>query len=306
MQSTPKEKYLQIDEKTILVNSPAKINLSLLVAGKRPDGYHELETIMAKVSLYDQLIFKKLDTQTNQCSLQCSGKYKLETDKNNLVSRAYHAFIDTLPPGSKPCPVAVELKKNIPIGAGLGGGSSNAAMTIWALNQLFQTNLQNNQLIDIAAAVGSDTAFFLGPKIAICTGRGEKIKKISNFSHFAALLIMPNISVSTKRVYDNYKHDQNRYNSLRKKILHLLTKNNIDLIDQICANMLAESCFQLNKNLASLKSRIEALGIDSPCLTGSGSAMFVLANEERDLKRYQSIIEKNIGCESVIVYCNRW
>ena len=286
----------------LLVLAPAKINLSLLIAGKRPDGFHEIETVMAKVDLYDEILFET--TEKDGIELVCKGKYTVPHGKANLIYRACEMLYAKR--GIRGG-VRVTVTKNIPVGAGLGGGSSDAAAAIIGLNRFAQMGFSETEIQDLAGLLGSDVPFFLGGPLAFCSGRGEKIKKIEENFYFCALLVLPNVSVSTKRVYENYVHDCTLYKELKSKTNSLIMKKNIDSLGKMCANMLERSCFGLHSELADLKSRIESLGAGGVCLSGSGGAMYVLTAgaDENDARRYQAML-KSIGCESVIVHNNRW
>ena len=144
--------------------------------------------------------------------------------------------------------------------------------------------------------------------LAFCTGKGEKIKKLGKNFNFLVLLIFPDVSVSTKRVYANYKHDSALYKRLKIPINSYLQKNRIDLASKMCANMLEASCFSLYKELAELKAKVESLGVGPLCLSGSGSAMFFIMNsgDEERVREYQCGLEEKIGCKSVIVSNNEW
>jgi len=160
----------------------------------------------------------------------------------------------------------------------------------------------------MAAALGSDVAFFLDGPLAFCTGKGEKNKKLDEIFDFLALLILPNVSVSTKRIYANYTHNSALYEKLNTRINALLQKNRIDLVSKMCTNMLQISCFSLYKELAELKAKIESLGIAPCCLSGSGSAMFCIMEGKAEVRaeEYQRKLEEKIGCKSVIVSNNKW
>ncbi len=293
------EQFTSIDNK-LLVRAPAKINLSLLIAGKRPDGFHEIETVMAKVDLYDELLFEKADQPG--IALACDGKYKVTADKDNLVYKAAEIICESA--NIKPN-IKITVTKNIPIGAGLGGGSSDAAATLLGLNKFLNMNLSDEKLHTLAASLGSDMNFFLGSPLAFCTGRGEKIEKIEKIFPFKAILFVPNVTVSTKEVYVNYKHDADLYESLSKALNGLIREKNVDLLAGMCANMLADSCFDLHHELADLKSRVEGLGIPNVVLSGSGSTMYCLLTGEENLERYQAAI-RSVGCGCVVVNNNRW
>ena len=160
----------------------------------------------------------------------------------------------------------------------------------------------------MAAALGSDVAFFLGGPMAFCTGKGEKVQKIDKKFDFLALLMLPAISVSTKKVYENYRHDNDLYKRLKQQINDHIQKNRIDLAAKLCANMLESSCFGLNKELAEMKVKIEKLNIGPCCLSGSGSAFYCILKDgdESIAIENKHLIEEKIGCNCVIVSNNRW
>lgn len=290
-------------EKGLLVRAPAKINLTLLIAGKRPDGFHEIETIMAKVNWYDEIFIEK--AETGGIELVCKGHYWAPEGSDNLVYKAADMFLENI--GLKE-PVKITLTKNIPAGTGLGSASSDAAATLIGLNDFFKTGLAIESLSKMAAALGSDVAFFLNGPLAFCMGKGEKIKKITKIFNFLALLILPSISVSTKKVYENYRHDKILYEHLKMQINEKIQKNRIDLALKVCANMLESACFGLNKELAEIKEKVNNLNIGHCCLSGSGSAFFCVleSGDESIAKEYQGIIEETIGCKCTIVSNNRW
>ena len=290
-------------EDGLLIMAPAKINLSLLIAGKRPDGFHEIETIMAKVNWYDEILIQK--SNSTGIELICKGKYWAPEGRENLVFRAAEMLMENC--GMKKN-IKITLTKNIPAGTGLGSASSDAAATLIGLNKYLQAGLDDLRLSEMAAGLGSDVAFFLNGPLALCTGKGEKIQKIDKIFDFLALLILPDISVSTKKVYEHYKHDEKLYKDLKNKIIYYIQKNRIDLAAKVCANMLESSCFGLNKELAELKGRIESLNIGLCCLSGSGSALYCIyvRGNISKVEKNQRIIEDNIGCKSLIVSSNRW
>ncbi|MBN1818459.1 MAG: 4-(cytidine 5'-diphospho)-2-C-methyl-D-erythritol kinase [Sedimentisphaerales bacterium] len=285
-----------------MARAPAKINLSLLIAGKRPDGYHEIDTIMAKIDLFDELVLEPAGH--GGLELICSGQYKVDSGSDNLTAKAYRILCDSI---GRSLDVRITLTKNIPIGAGLGGGSSDAATTLLGLNRLFELGLDRQTLSKLAARLGSDVVFFLGGPLALCRGRGEIIKEILSDFLFRAILILPDVSVSTKMVYENYIHSEAMYERRSSQINALLAKKKIDSVAQLCTNMLETSCFALHGELATLKSRIASLGFGPVCLSGSGSAMFCLPiGTTENIEHCRSILQERIGCRSVIVNNIRW
>ncbi len=286
----------------LLVRAPAKINLSLLVVGKRPDGFHEIETIMAKVNFYDEILIEK----TNEAGIEliCKGPLQAPKGKDNLVYKAADMLLENRGQSSN---IRITLTKNIPAGSGLGSASSDAAATLIGLNKFLNLGLSMVQLADFAAKLGSDVAFFLDGPLAFCTSRGEKIKKLGQDFSFSALLILPDISVPTQKVYANYTHEPALYKRLSGQINGLIEKNRIDLVTKICANMLGKSCLSLYEQLAELKAKGESLGMEPLCLTGSGSAMFWIfqKKDEKKADEYRRKLEE-ISCKSIIVRSTRW
>ncbi|MGA2916575.1 MAG: 4-(cytidine 5'-diphospho)-2-C-methyl-D-erythritol kinase [Sedimentisphaerales bacterium] len=286
----------------LLARAPAKINLYLLIADKRPDGFHNLDTLMAKVSFYDELLFEV--DKTEGIELVCDGLWS-PAGKDNLVYKACDIFYKTI--DKKPS-VKINLTKNIPAGSGLGGASSDAATALLALNKLYREPVGENTLFSMTARLGSDVPFFLNGPQAICTGRGEKISKLDKISSFLALVVLPNISVSTKKVYDNYKVDLGLFNSLKEQVKPLFLKNRVDLITKLCANMLAKTCFALNNELAILKAKIENICRLPVLLSGSGSTLFVIFDNTDYLKAefMHQKIKDALKCNSIIVFNNQW
>ncbi len=287
----------------LLVRAPAKINLSLLVAGKRPDGFHELETIMAKVTWYDEILIEP--GQKAGIELICSGPQWAPAGEENLIYQAAKILLKNMGDSAD---IKITLTKNIPAGSGLGSASSDAAATLLGLNKYLDLKIPDQQLAELAAMLGSDVAFFLNGPLAFCTGKGEKIKKIEKIFNFTALLILPDVSVSTKKVYANYQHNKPLYEKLSDQINNHIQKNNIDLIVKMCANMLAVSSFSLVEGLTELKAKIESLGIGPCCLSGSGTGMFYVieSGDEERARKYKHELEENVDCKNVIVSSNRW
>ena len=287
----------------MLVRAPAKLNLSLLVAGKRPDGFHEIETVMAKVDWYDEIRIEP--GQTTAIEFRCEGPRWAPPDQTNLV---YRAADQILRETGQTRGVRLTLVKNIPAGSGLGSASSDAAATLLGLNRHLNLGLSQSRLVEMAARLGSDVAFFLNGPLAYCTGRGEKIAELAGNFSFTALLILSDVNSSTKEVYANYRHDPALYDLLHAQIAALLDKNRIDSVAQMGANMLQRSCFQLYEELGERKEAIESLDAGPVCLSGSGSTMFILF-DRREAERMEAVREaltKQTGGGSIVVRNNRW
>ncbi len=287
----------------VRVLAPAKINLSLLVAGKRPDGYHEIETIMAKINLYDELL---IEPGTREgIELICEGDEWAPSGKENLVYSACERLLET---AGREADIKITLHKAIPAGAGLASASTDAAAALIGVNKLLELGLDGAKLHNLAAELGSDVAFFLGGPLAFCTGRGEKILQIEENYAFTAVLLLPKISCSTEKVYANYKHESECFRYFKSEIDTLLDKNRIDLVTSMCANMLESTCFGLYRELEELKAKVESLGIEPLFLSGSGSAMYHImeTSEGGVVGEYAHLIERQIGCRCITITNNRW
>ncbi|MHC4734827.1 MAG: 4-(cytidine 5'-diphospho)-2-C-methyl-D-erythritol kinase [Planctomycetota bacterium] len=284
-----KEQFETVKE-GLLVRAPAKINLSLLVAGERPDGFHELETVMAKVNFYDEILIEP--GVKAGIELICKGR------ACEMLLNSSGQFAD----------IKITLTKNIPAGSGLGSASSDAAATLLGLNKYMEFGLGKRKLAKLAEQLGSDVAFFLDGPLAFCTGKGEKIKKLAKKFNFLALLILPDVSVSTKKVYANYRHNASVYEQLSAGINSYVREKRFDLVLEMCANMLQTSSFSIYRELAELKARIESLGVGPLCLSGSGSAMFYIMDSkgEKRASETRRKLEERIGCNSIMVSNNRW
>jgi 4-diphosphocytidyl-2-C-methyl-D-erythritol kinase len=297
-----KEQYETVKE-GLLVRAPAKINLSLLVAGKRPDGFHDIETVMAKVNFYDEILIEP--GEKAGVELVCKGPSWAPEGKDNLVYQAAKLLLNCCGVWTD---IKITLTKNVPAGSGLGSASSDAAATLIGIDKYMEFGLGNRELAKVAKQLGSDVPFFLDGPLAFCTGKGEKIRKLAKKFNFLALLILSDVSVSTKKVYANYRHNAAVYEQLSARINNYVQEKRIDLVSEMCANMLQTSSFSLYRELAELKARIESLGIGPLCLSGSGSALFFIidSKEEKRASETRRKLKERIGCNSIIVSNNRW
>src|SRR5213078_218500 len=181
------------------VLAPAKINLSLKILGRRSDGFHEIETLIAPITLCDQLEIGTSNS-SNGIRFSCDDP-SVPAGDNNLIVRAAKAFFAATK--LKPA-VSIELNKRIPHGAGLGGGSSDAASTLLALNELFETKLPREALAKMAEAIGSDVPFFIFKSAAMCKGRGELVTPAKLRKEFSILLLKPEFGVSAAWAYQRW------------------------------------------------------------------------------------------------------
>jgi 4-diphosphocytidyl-2-C-methyl-D-erythritol kinase len=187
----------------LVLSSPAKVNLYLEILGKRADGFHQIETLMALLGLADEMRF---ELRERDVTLECDVP-QVPLDETNLAVRA--ARLLQRRQAGRNRGVHIAIRKRIPIGGGMGGGSSNAATTLRALNELWELNLSSSELHALAAELGSDVPFFLGPNLAVCRGRGEIIepldfKQSNTWAGLGIVLINPGFGVSTSWAYGAY------------------------------------------------------------------------------------------------------
>jgi 4-diphosphocytidyl-2-C-methyl-D-erythritol kinase len=184
--------------------APAKINLYLHILGRRPDGFHELETLMAPITLGDTLDIDLIPSGAGGIEFTCSDP-GLSDAKDNLATRAARIFLEEFKLATG---VRIHLEKIVPVGAGLGGGSSDAATVLLALRELTRTDCDNTKLAQLAARLGSDIPFFIHRTTAVCRGRGEIIEPIRLQENYQGLLVHPGFGVPTPWAYKTYA--QNR------------------------------------------------------------------------------------------------
>ncbi len=255
----------------------AKINLALEV-GKEVDGYHEVRNYMIPISLYDELFFQKSNINKLECEVNIA---------NNICLRAVELFQEhfKITQGVK-----ITLKKNIPIMAGLAGGSTDAAATLRGLNRLFGVNASTEELYELACRLGSDVPFFLYNKGAMCTGRGEKIEvKDFAFKDVPILIIKPHFGLSTKEVYLNYEYDGIAKDALINKLYEALKDKDYYALDQAIFNDLEKVALGLSPELKAIFSKLEGLSY-TPHISGSGPSIFILNAKSKDLENIKAII----------------
>ena len=286
---------------TLEKDSPCKVNLLLNILGRRADGFHELETIMQPVNLCDRLSFMR---EGSAIQLTCSEP-TLPTDSGNLVHRAAAAFLQQagIQDG-----VRIHLEKNIPMAAGLGGGSGNAATTLLALNEMFGSPLTPLQLDAIAASLGSDIPFFLQDKPALAIGRGEKVTSLAAFPALrgaAFLLIHPGFGISTPWAYKELARFPSALNGTpgrAEKLVTLLNAADIAVAGAAFYNSLEAPALDKYPLLALYQEFLRANGAAAALMSGSGSTTFAIARSLSDAKEIEQRVLAKFGpCWTAVV-----
>jgi 4-diphosphocytidyl-2-C-methyl-D-erythritol kinase len=251
------------------VLAPAKINLWLRILGQRSDGFHEIETLVAPISLYDEI--KILTPGEKQAiEFRCDDP-SVPKEDDNLVVRAAKMFLEKT---SVRRAISIELKKKIPHGAGLGGGSSDAASTLLALNELFDTKLPRGALAKMAQMIGSDVPFFIFQSAAVCKGRGEMVSPTTLGEPLPLLLLKPEFSMATQSAYWRWR------DSHEIPGVSYAAQN---LADQTFVNDLERPVFEKFVFLAQLKMwLLKQPEVGAALMSGSGSACFAALRENTD------------------------
>lgn len=260
---------------TLEKSSPCKVNLLLNILGKRPDGFHDLETVFHPVNLCDQLSVARSGAGIQ---LTCSNP-ALPTDASNLVHRAAAKFLEAAKITDG---VRIHLEKRIPMAAGLGGGSGNAAVTLLGLNELFDQPLTETQLHAIAATLGSDVNFFLQSKPALASGRGEKIEPLDEFPALrdaCFFLVHPGFGISTPWAYRElarFPAAQKGQPGRAQRLVGLLRQNNLTAAGQEFYNSLEAPALEKYPVLKLYQEFFRVHGAAATLMSGSGSTTFAI------------------------------
>ncbi len=274
--------------RTLTLPAFAKINASLRVLSKRADGYHEIDTIFQTISLHDTLAMSVLDEP--HIILSCDDR-ALPTNDDNLVIRAAKSLQNRF--GSKGG-VRIRLQKRIPMQAGLGGGSSDAAVTLMALARLWELKVTQQDLLTISSELGADVAFFLHGGTARATGPGDKIEALSDASEKFLLILKPNASISTADAYTAL--DERSLTSRNSKII-LSTSEANRVFDRFAdlTNDFEAVAFDLQPEIRRAKAALLKAGANAALLAGSGSAVFGIFDSEDAQRRAIQAIELETG-----------
>ena len=264
--------------------TPAKINLGLHIHGKREDGFHELETIFQMVGLYDDV---ELELLHSGIKVECDTP-GVPTDHTNLAFKAALLLQKSYRVQGKG--VSIRLNKKIPFGAGLGGGSGNAAGVLMGLNRLWDLNIDREKLVKLAAELGSDVPFFLKSPCALGIGRGEQLKVLKPCSKFQVLLVFPGFPIATSWVYQNLRlkltKRPNNISILRKN----LSLSDIKSLGLNLYNDLEPVVIQRFPEVQIVKDELRAWGALGVLLSGSGSAVFgIFDDPEKARAAYEGL-----------------
>ena len=292
-----RRRHEELPDGGVLVRAPAKINLNLLVGPRRGDGFHSLDSLAVKVTLYDSLRLRRWND--GQIELNCEG-FDCGPHERNLALLAARELLARSGGGYG---ARIELVKHIAPGGGLGGGSSDAAAVLWGLNRLWSTGLTDAPLRELAAGIGSDVPLFLGPPAARMTGRGECLEAV-DIHDFTAVIFMPGLSCPTPEVYA--AHDCRPPRAGEQLKAELVSIRPPSAWRHRLRNDLLDAACEVCPELADLRDRLARATSVPVCLTGAGSAMFLLCDDTAEADAVMASLDPDIRRRCVVVSGNPW
>jgi 4-diphosphocytidyl-2-C-methyl-D-erythritol kinase len=285
----------------VKIRAPAKINLSLRVVGKRRDGYHLLDTIMVPVSLYDEIEIRKISAAGGKkvvdrlIKVTCDHPLVPRGDENI----AYKAALLLMRRAGSEQAVHVHIRKRIPVGAGLGGGSSDAAATLIGLNRLLKLRLSAAKLEKIARSVGADVPFFIRARPARARGIGERLQPIRKLTRFWVVIVYPGFAVSTAWVFKSFS------STLTKPPLNTSILSSLKSLEKLAGllhNDLESVTLKRYPRLRLIKARLLHEGAAGGLMSGSGSSVFGVFASQRQAARALRRLRKEEGNKAFLVH----
>ncbi|SFD01264.1 4-diphosphocytidyl-2-C-methyl-D-erythritol kinase [Bacillus sp. OV322] len=262
----------------LMEKAPAKINLALDVLNKRPDGYHEVEMIMTTVDLADRIELKEI--RHNEIEILSHNRF-VPDDQRNLAYQA--AFLLKERYGINKG-VSIAIEKNIPVAAGLAGGSSDAAATLRGLNKLWQLGLSLDELAELGAEIGSDVSFCVYGGTALAKGRGEKITHLPVPPKCWVILAKPTLGVSTADVYKRLQLSKMSHPDV-PGMISAIEENSYEKVCSGLGNVLESVTLPLYPEVANIKDQMKTFGADAVLMSGSGPTVFGLAEHDSRMQR---------------------
>jgi 4-diphosphocytidyl-2-C-methyl-D-erythritol kinase len=282
----------QLSPSEITVFAPAKINVILRILGRRPDGFHNLWSIMQTVALEDEVQIR-LRADRQDIQLRCDAT-QLTADQSNLV---YHAAHEVLARAQQSIGLDIELRKRIPMGAGLGGGSSDAAATIIGLNHLLRLEWSPTQMADVGQLLGSDVPFFLFAPSAFVAGRGETVRPVVVEGARWIVLVNPGFGVNTKWAYQELAATRTAVTPLSLAQREIDRQSRVSWAQLIAAaeNDFEAPVFGVHGDLREIKRSLQTHGAEIALLSGSGATVFgVFADEARARLAQSQFVSENM------------
>ena len=262
----------------------AKINLFLNVVSKRFDGYHDLEMVMAAIDLYDMITFKT--NSTDEIVITSNVEISKDPKKNIVYEIAMFLKEEfQIEQGA-----IIDIKKNIPIAAGLAGGSADAAATFRGLNKLWKLNLSLDEMAKLGENFGADIPFCIYNKLCIARGKGEELVFLKNKLKTPVLLVNPMIKISTKEVFSQVKKEEIKERKINDMASAIYNKNH-ELMARELHNSLESIAFEMEPKIREIKNQMIDLGLDGALMSGSGASVFGISRDKSKLKYVYEIVK---------------
>ena len=282
----------------VVIRAPAKVNLFLDVLGKRPDGYHDIATLMLAVRLFDTLVFEPHDDLRLECS-----RTDLTTGADNLIMKAARLLQEKT--GCKRG-ARMRLVKRIPLAAGLAGGSTDAAAALVGLNQLWQLGCNVRELAQWSGEIGSDIPFFFHTPAAWCTGRGEKVTDVFVHRPLDLVLVCPKVGLSTADVYKNVGALTGQQpEEGTPAICRALSAGDVGTVGKLLYNRLQPPAEKLCPQVAKWHERLKRCGAAGQLMSGSGSSLFALCENRTSAEALFEELRGEANQEQAMLYLVR-
>lgn len=254
------------------IKAYGKVNISLDVVGKREDGYHLLSMIMQNIDLYDEI-----EVEKQECGiiLECNKSY-VPVDNRNLAYKAAEIFKERydIVDGVK-----INIEKNIPVSAGLAGGSTDAAAVLKVMNKLFNVNATEEELMELGLKLGADIPYCIHGGTALCEGIGEIITPIKPFRDKIVVLVKPAFGVSTKEVYKNFNLEKVKQHPKTAEIINAIENDDLNFVASNMKNLLENVTLRKHKILIKIKEEMNACGAINSMMSGSGPTVFAFFDD---------------------------
>lgn len=264
------------------IKAYAKINISLDIVGKREDGYHLLEMIMQSIDLYDELNIEK---QNKDITIKCNKPY-VPTDERNLAYKAAKLFMEKYKINSG---VSININKNIPVCAGLAGGSTDGAAVLKAMNTIFDIHASDEELMELGLQLGADVPYCIKGGTALCRGIGEEVTKLNDFKDKILVLVKPPFGVSTKSVYQEFDLSKARSHPNTDVLIKAIEENDLRIVANNMKNLLENVTLRKHKILINIKEEMKNSGSIGTMMSGSGPTVFAFFD---DMLKAQKCFEK--------------
>ena len=273
------------------IKANAKINLGLNIIGKNEKGYHNLDMVVAPISLCDEMEIKFYGKEGN---LEIkSNKSDIPIGSDNIIYKIYEKYYYVT--GLQMKKIGVYLDKRIPVEAGLGGGSSDGAFFLKELNAYHDNHLSCDELISLAKTIGADIPFFLLNKTARIQGIGEKIQLIKNCLDAEIILIKPNFGISTKEAYASFSKLEEKKSADINMIIDGLSENNIEKVNNHIENHLQQSVKFINRDIDAFEQKLKGIDLDFK-MSGSGSCYYLISERGNSEIIYNRLVEEFNDC----------